>query len=366
MAKITRYDGNFKPFAANSTGTNRTVFGDATTQSDNLTDNITGDFLTGWEIVGPNDKPKKQDFNALGFTYGQVLSYLHQMGIPEWNTSQEYHIGSRAIGSNGELYRSKTNTNTANNPTTDSTNWGRENENLSGRNIIINGGFTINQRNYVSGATLAAGSYGHDRWKAGAGGGNYSFTQLNSNTNITIQASKTLIQVIENKNVHNTRYLVSWEGTSLARVGVNSDTPAGTFVASPIVVTGQTPGTVMSVEFGSGTLGKVQIEASVSSVPTIFEQRSFGDELIKCQRYYELLPSCAVMFPWNSATQVVLDNIYFAVTKRAIPTVALGSKILGTGTLSVNSITIHGAIIAGNGLLQDVVAYAGGSASAEL
>ena len=37
------------------------------------------------------------------------------------------------------------------------------------RQVIINGGFTVNQRVYVSAATLAAGIYGHDRWKAGSG-----------------------------------------------------------------------------------------------------------------------------------------------------------------------------------------------------
>ncbi|MBF0293454.1 MAG: hypothetical protein HQK86_15000, partial [Nitrospinae bacterium] len=52
------------------------------------------------------------------------------------------------------------------------------------KNIVINGGFTINQRGYVSSATLASGAYGHDRWKAGAGGGDYSFTQLASATTI--------------------------------------------------------------------------------------------------------------------------------------------------------------------------------------
>ena len=62
-------------------------------------------------------------------------------------------------------------------------------------------GFIINQRVYVSAATLASGAYGHDRWKAGASGGNYSFTQLASNTQITIASGKSLKQVVEDKNV---------------------------------------------------------------------------------------------------------------------------------------------------------------------
>jgi hypothetical protein len=158
---------------------------------------------------------------------------------------------------------------------------------MPNRNVIIDGGFTINQHVYVSGAALAAGVYGHDRWKAGAGGGNYSFTQLASPTTITIAASKTLIQVIENANVYGGTYILSWTGTCQARYAVNSATPAGAYAASPIVITGQTPGTTMSVEFGngasSGTLCNVQLE--LGTVATPFEFRPFGQELALCQRY---------------------------------------------------------------------------------
>ena len=64
-------------------------------------------------------------------------------------------------------------------------------------NAIINSDFRINQGGYVSAAVLAAGSYGHDQWKAGASGGDYSFTQLKSSTSITIAAGKSSIQPIE-------------------------------------------------------------------------------------------------------------------------------------------------------------------------
>ena len=122
MSKIARFAGDLLAFAINATGTNRTVFGDVT-QSDTLDDNVNADYLLGWEIVTPSEVPTKEDFNALGFTLGQMLAYLHQVGVPEWQTDQEFHIGS-FTNKSGILYVSEINTNTGNDPATDDgTNW---------------------------------------------------------------------------------------------------------------------------------------------------------------------------------------------------------------------------------------------------
>jgi len=198
----------------------------------------------------------------------------------------------------------------------------------AGRNIIINGGFTVNQRGYVSAATLASGAYGHDRWKAGSGGGDYSFTQLASPTTITIAASKTLIQVVEDKNVFGGSYVLSWTGTALARYAVNSATPSGAYAASPILITGQTPGTVMSVEFGNGasscTLGNVQLETG--EVATPFDFRNYVEELAMCQRYFYKIGGIAGEESYgahlaHNSTSFFGVFIPFPCTMRASPTV---------------------------------------------
>jgi hypothetical protein len=156
---------------------------------------------------------------------------------------------------------------------------------IHNRNILINPGFTIKQRAYASGATLAAGVYGHDRWKAGAGGGDYTFTQLAGPTTITIASGKTLIQVVEDKNVLGGTYILSWAGTAQARYGLNSATPSGSYAASPIIISGQSAGTTMSVEFNAGSLGTVQLE--LGSVVTAFEFRPFSMEQTLCKRYFQ-------------------------------------------------------------------------------
>ena len=124
MAKIDRFNGNVAPFASQADTNKRTTFGTTDTGLDSLDDNVTADFLKGWQIVGPNDFPTLEDFNALGFTVSQFLSYLHQACVPEWNGAQQYQIGSYANLA-GVLYVCKTaNHVSASLPSGDAVNWG--------------------------------------------------------------------------------------------------------------------------------------------------------------------------------------------------------------------------------------------------
>ena len=217
------------------------------------------------------------------------------------------------------------------------------------KNLLIDAGFTINQRGYVSAATLATTVYAHDRWKAGASGGDYSFTQNASSTTITIASGKSLIQVVEDKNVNGTSFVLSWTGTAQARYAVNSATPAGAYAASPILITGQTQGATMSVEFNTGTLTTPQLEKG--SVATSFDYRPYGTELSLCQRYYEQWSSIGasgstyVNFLWgamNVTTQGSFSANYI-VPKRAIPTIGYSALadlcILYNGTSNAAVIT---------------------------
>lgn len=114
MAKINRVNGNVQAFASNAIGTERTIFGEVT-QSNELTAQFTADFLRGWGIVGPSDNPSMEDFNAVAYTLSQMLAYLHQAGIPEWNALQEFFEGSVTI-SGGNIYVSLAASNIGNNP----------------------------------------------------------------------------------------------------------------------------------------------------------------------------------------------------------------------------------------------------------
>lgn len=121
MAKIVRYNGNLVPFASGSLGTERTIFGEVT-QANDITSQFTADFLRGWGIVGPSDQPTLQDFNAVSYTNGLILAYLHQMGIAEYNALQEYHLGS-ITQTGGVVYSSLINNNTGNTPASSPSQW---------------------------------------------------------------------------------------------------------------------------------------------------------------------------------------------------------------------------------------------------
>lgn len=130
------------------------------------------------------------------------------------------------------------------------------------RNKITNGAFSINQRGLSGTVTLSAGQYGHDFWKAGASGCTYTFTTVNGLTTITILAGS-LVQVVRGTNLDSGTHVLSWIGTAQGKIG------AGAYAASGIAgsVTG---GANLAVEFGVGTLTKVQFEPG--TIPTVFER----------------------------------------------------------------------------------------------
>jgi hypothetical protein len=116
----------------------------------------------------------------------------------------------------------------------------------------------------------------------------------------------------------------------------------------------------------SGTFDIAQVQIEPGSVATPFEQRPIGTELALCQRYYEVFGPMTMMFPWGSATQIVRSHSSFAVTKRAAPTITMGSKTAGSGSAVASNINTTGTTFAGTGSIQDVLIYTNNIASIEL
>ncbi|BDL40916.1 hypothetical protein [Methylorubrum sp. GM97] len=196
-----------------------------------------------------------------------------------------------------------------------------------------NGDFSINQREVTGNVALAANAYGHDGWKAGAGGCTYSATSVYYLGPSIVQiASGSLVQIVEGALYvpDGGAHVLSWAGSALCRVN------GGAYAPSPIALPGLSPGANVTLEFGVGSLGYVQLE--LGSTPTPYEFRD--DELRRCQRYYSksysqgTRPGTAtnvgtgVQFTYN-VFSFYSSFIRFPQTMRAAPTVTTYNN--GTG-----------------------------------
>lgn len=207
------------------------------------------------------------------------------------------------------------------------------------RNKMANGGFRTNQRNYVSNTPLVAGvpstgvGYGHDGVRAGPAGLTYTFVQSLGPTLITISAG-TAIMAAEDADIEGGSYVLSWSGNSLGRVGINGAAPAGTYVASPILIPAANAGQQITAEFGLGTLGQVQLERGGK---TSFEWPPNAIQLLRCQRYLPAIgPSSAGVNGVVASGQCIANNqAVFPLPLRTTP------RIPPTGLITVNPLNFQ-------------------------
>ena len=190
--------------------------------------------------------------------------------------------------------------------------------NIPNKNYVINGNIQINQRAVSGTVVLSAGQYGHDRFKAGASGCTYTFATSGNVTTITI-LSGSLKQVIEGSSLLNGNHTLSWSGTCQGRIN------GGSYGTSPRSAS-LTGGINAEVEFSTGTLSKVKLEAG--NVATPFVSKGIAEELRDCQRYcwQGSVPSSSGNVYYGVATSNGLQFIFgfsLPVTMMANPTVTI-------------------------------------------
>jgi hypothetical protein len=83
----------------------------------------------------------------------------------------------------------------------------------------------------------------------------------------------------------------------------------------------------------------VQLEVGTKATP--YEMQIYSDQLVQCQRYYEIGGITAV------ATNIYQNTCWFKVQKRAAPTLTLVAGGLGGATLSGMNAIDYGGVIAG-------------------
>lgn len=70
-----------------------------------------------------DEAPMLEEQNSVPYVLSKQLAYLFQTGIPEWDENTTYFANTGLCQINGILYKSLTNNNIGNNPTTDNENW---------------------------------------------------------------------------------------------------------------------------------------------------------------------------------------------------------------------------------------------------
>jgi hypothetical protein len=195
-------------------------------------------------------------------------------------------------------------------------------------NLLLNSNFALNQRVYVSGANLASGSYGFDRWKSNYTNTTLTFTASTQGQSVTINASGGLQQIIEQGLVPAGTYTLSWTGTATARVYNSGGTPPS-YAASPVTFTADGTANVV-VEFtASGstkTLSKVQFNAGTSTTWALATP-TLQTELAACQRYFyriggDLVNDRAFGVGVMVTTTIGKHLVSFPVTMRTAPSVS--------------------------------------------
>lgn len=201
------------------------------------------------------------------------------------------------------------------------------------RNRLINADFKVNQRAFVSGASLSAGAYGHDRWKGGASGATYTFTSDSPAAAVTITAG-TLQQVIEGAAMEGGTFVLTWSGTAQGRVN------GGSYGASPITVSGLAAGTNATVEFGTGTLLAPQFEPNSA---TYYERRPPAAERALCERYYRLVQVHATASVATGGDKIRVPVHWPAMRAAPSATVTANGTSSNAAANDLEAITAYGA-----------------------
>jgi hypothetical protein len=190
------------------------------------------------------------------------------------------------------------------------------------RNLLIDGRFRLNTDGVAGTVVLSAGQYGHDMWKAGAGGCTYTFSAAGV---VTISAGS-LMQIIDGNDIEGGSYCASWTGTAQAKLN------GGSFAASGVTASGVAAGANLPIEFGIGTVSKVQVEPGTS--PTSNFMRSLPEEFRRARGYYQ--KGGFNESAYNLAGYSWSRTITFVTPMRGAPTMSGSFALAGFGSAAIN------------------------------
>lgn len=193
---------------------------------------------------------------------------------------------------------------------------------FSGKNLLLNSRFLINQRQYVNGTNVAgAGIFTRDGWAVMTSGQSATYTADGVDA-IAIAPAGGLQQGVEPSFVQGGVYTISWDGTAGCTVN-------GTNVTNGQNITLAT-GVAVYVRFIGGTVARPQLELSPQK--TQFDRRLPTDELLACQRYCYVVSDIYNLGGAAATTTSCMTRYRFPTEMYATPT----TTILRTGAYYIS------------------------------
>lgn len=238
---------------------------------------------------------------------------------------------------------------------------------IAGNNMLISCGIPINQ-SFFAGGSLAAGVYGYDMWKAGAGGCNIS---ISSSTGVFNHVSGSIQQIIENP-------ILAWgspltfsvenpsSNISVSIGGSTATIAAGSGRQSVTVTPSGSGNMVVQITASGATYSRPKLERG--TIATRFEPVPYSIDILMVQRYFEtgtinLFGCVSAVGGWAG---VQCD---FKVEKRVVPTMVYAPAENSTNisqtipTVSTKSLAVRGIPATIN---QNFIYVGGYSADARL
>jgi len=226
---------------------------------------------------------------------------------------------------------------------------------LSGRNLIINSNFMVNQEGRVSEATIADNAYLFDQWKHISGYSTSAITWSDAGgvRTVTLGISgqpRQLREIIEQADVTAGTYTLSWAGTVQGRVyHVGATVPA--YASSPITV--EFNGTAnVNIEFQGegGTLRNAKLERGTVATP--YEPPTYSDNLRTCMRYYQRFSASSSSDRYGngsfaSSTQARIQMSLLVPMRASSPTLTYNDLRVGDGVATYTATSL--ALASANG-----------------
>lgn len=195
-----------------------------------------------------------------------------------------------------------------------------------GSNLLLNGDFRLNQRGFAGGS-LAAGAYGFDRWKAGAGGADASRSGLT----LTL-SSGSLQQLVEPElwgleSFAGLPLTLSVEAASAALSVTIGDRSGTIAVGAGRRGVTLTPGTTGALAIGlapsgSGGASFRRVKLEFGTVATGWQDRGRPLEELLCRRYHWRPDATLLIDGYQQAGAPLRQTLALPVPMRAAPSVS--------------------------------------------